>query len=134
MKPSEQARARELYAQGVSRKAIAEKLSVSRPAVTEWTADMPPPKKECPVCHKQFAPKRTNQRYCSNKCSKQHHYQIWKGKNTPTPPQRQCEACDKSFQPRNGHRHRFCSVQCGNKHRSHRHYQKRKEASDGNNA
>lgn len=45
MKRSEQARARELYAQGISRQVIGTRLGVSRSAVTKWTADQLVPEK-----------------------------------------------------------------------------------------
>ena len=122
MKPSEQTRARELYAAGVSRQEISIELGVSRSAVTDWTRKMPVPEKLCVVCNKPFHPKRTNQRYCSDKCSKRQDYQTRK---PSPPPARLCEECDKSFQPLDG-RHRFCSVKCGSKARSRRHYQARK--------
>lgn len=54
MKLSEQARARELYAQGISHPVIAPRLGASRSAVTKWTVDQPGPEKPCPVCNKQF--------------------------------------------------------------------------------
>ena len=133
MKLSEQARARELYAQGISRQVIAARLDASRSAVTKWTADMPAPEKPCPVCNERFRPKRTNQRYCSGKCSRRQDYEVWKDKNTSPPAERACEGCGQSFQP-NHSGHRFCTRQCGNKIRSERHYQKRKitkESSDG---
>ena len=124
MKLTEQARARELYAQCVSRPKIAELLGASRSAVNQWTADMPVPKKPCPVCNEQFPPKRTNQRYCSKKCSRRRQYQ----NRTPPPSIRPCEVCGKHFQPRNGPRQVYCSKRCRDQVRNHQNYLARKAA------
>ena len=128
MKLSEQARARKLYAQGVSRQMIATRLGASRSAVTKWTADMPVPEKPCPVCNKRFRPKRTNQRYCSAKCSRHQDYEVWKKQHTSPPPERPCEVCGKRFQPRNDPRQLHCSKKCRDKVRNHQNYLARKAA------
>ena len=127
MKLSEQARARKLYAQGVSRQMIATRLGASRSAVTKWTADMPVPEKPCPVCNKRFRPKRTNQRYCSAKCSRHQDYEEWKKQHTSPPPERPCEGCGESFQPHHTGHH-YCSPQCRDKVRNHQNYLARKAA------
>ena len=127
MKLSEQARARKLYAQGVSRQMIATRLGASRSAVTKWTADMPVPEKPCPVCNKRFRPKRTNQRYCSAKCSRHQDYEVWKKQHTSPPPERPCEGCGESFQPHHT-RHHYCSTKCRDKVRNHQNYLARKAA------
>ena len=129
MKPSEKKRARELYAQGVSRPKIAAELGVADSTVINWTRDMALPKKPCPFCNQRFQPKRTNQRYCSPKCSKQHEYQA----RTPTlEAERECKGCKKSFKPR--HRgHLYCTVQCRDQARSKQHYQKHKTMLGENN-
>ena len=128
MKRSEQARACELYAQGISRQEIATRLRASRSAVTKWTADMPVPEKRCPVCNEPFRPKRTNQRYCSEKCSRHQDYEIWKARHTPPPPEQACAVCDTSFQPRNDPRQLYCSNKCRDKVRNRQNYLARKAA------
>ena len=97
MKLSEQARARELYAQGISRQVIATRLGASRSAVTKWTADMPAPEKPCTTCNESFRPNRTNQRYCSAKCSRHQDYEVWKAQHTSPPPERPCAVCGRSL-------------------------------------
>ena len=127
MKPLEKKRARELYAQGVPRPKIAAELGASCSAVIGWTRDMGVPKKPCPVCNKRFQPKRTNQRYCSPKCSKRHEYQAPK---PSLPSARICEGCNKSFKPR--HRgHRYCTFKCRDKARSKRYYEMHKTTQGG---
>ena len=128
MKLSEQALARELYAQGISRQVIATRLGASRSAVTKWTADMPAPEKPCPVCKKPFPPKRTNQRYCSAKCSRHQDYEVWKAQHTSPPPERPCEVCGDRFQPRNDPRQFYCSTKCRDQVRNHQNYLARKAA------
>ena len=128
MKRSEQVRARELYAQGVSRQEIATRLSASRSAVTKWTADMPVPEKPCPVCNERFQPKRTNQRYCSEKCSRHQDYEVWKARHTPPPPEQACAVCGTSFQPRNDPRQVYCSTKCRDQVRNRQNYLARKAA------
>ena len=129
MKPSEQARARELYALGISRGAIAKRLGASRSAVTKWTADMPVREKPCPVCNERFRPKRTNQRYCSKKCSRHQGYEGWKKRHISLPPSRRsCEVCGQRFQPRNDPRQVYCSPKCRDQVRNHQNYLKRKAA------
>ena len=125
MKLSEQARARELYAQGVSRQEIATRLGASRSAVTKWTADMPVPEKPCSVCNKRFRPKRTNQRYCSAKCSRHQDYEVWKKQHTSPPPKRPCDGCGESFQPHHSGHH-YCSPKCRDQVRNHQNYLARK--------
>ena len=127
MKPSEKNRARELYAQGISRQDIATHLSASRSAVTKWTADMPVPEKTCAVCNERFQPKRTNQRYCSEKCSRYQDYEVWKTRYTSPPPERPCEGCGESFQPHHTGHH-YCSKKCRAKVRNRKSYLKRKAA------
>ena len=127
MKLSEQARARELYGQGVSRQVIATRLGASRSAVNKWTVDMPVPEKPCPVCKERFRPKRTNQRYCSEKCSRHRDYQVWQVQHTSPPPKRPCEGCGESFQPHHTGHH-YCSPKCRAKVRNHQNYLKRKAA------
>ena len=124
MKLSEQARARELYAQGISRQKIATRLGASRSAVTQWTVEMPVPQKPCPVCKERFRPKRTNERYCSKKCRRRGQYQ----NVVPPPSIRPCEKCGNHFQPRNDPRQVYCSPQCRDKVRNHQNYLKRKAA------
>ena len=128
MKRSEQARARELYAQGISRQVIATQLSASRSAVTKWTVDMPVPEKACPVCNKRFRPKRTNERYCSKKCSRHQDYEVWKVQHTSPPPERSCEVCGKHLQPRNDPRQLYCSKKCRDQVRNRQNYLARKVA------
>ena len=127
MKLSEQSRARELYAQGVSRQGIATRLGASRSAVTKWTADMPVPEKPCPVCNERFRPKRTNQRYCSEKCSRHQDYEVWKAEHKSPPPERPCEGCGESFQPHHTGHH-YCSPKCRDQVRNRRYYLERKAA------
>ena len=123
MKSEEQTQARQLYAQGLARSVIAEQIGVSRDAVTRWTADIPLPKKPCPVCNKAFRPKRTNKRYCSTKCSNKRDN---KERKSTLAPKRECEQCGKTFQPRNDPRQLHCSKQCRDKVRNKLNYQKRK--------
>ena len=59
MKPSEQTRARELYAAGVSRQEISIELGASRSAVTDWTRKMPVPEKAL-SCLQQAIPPQTD--------------------------------------------------------------------------
>ena len=127
MKSFEQARARERYAQGVSRQQIAVELGASRSAVTQWTADMPVPEKLCPVCKERFRPKRTNQRYCSEKCSRYQDYEVWKKEHTSPAPERPCKGCGESFQPHHTGHH-YCSPKCRAKVRNRKNYLKRKAA------
>lgn len=109
MKAIEQSQARQLYAQGISRKEIATKLGVSRVAVNDWTGNMPLPKKTCHGCQKQFQPKRTNTLYCTQACRILHVNKARK----PTPTTvKQCEKCQKDFHARNGTRHKYCSRKC----------------------
>lgn len=111
MKPLEQSQARDLYAQGYSRQEIATRLGASRSAVNDWTSDMRQPLKTCPICNKQFLPKRTNSVYCSRDCKIQRDNQVRK----PTlPPTRQCPECETSFQPTNA-KHIYCSSPCRSK-------------------
>ena len=128
MKLSEQARARELYAQGISRQVIATRLGASRSAVTKWTADMPAPEKPCTTCNESFRPNRTNQRYCSAKCSRHQDYEVWKKHHTSPPPERPCAVCGDRFQPRNDPRQLCCSNKCRDKVRNHQNYLARKAA------
>ena len=124
MKPLEQQRyARQLYTQGVPRQKIAEQLGVSKTAVNNWTRGMLLQRKPCPVCDKLFRPKRTNQRYCSTKCSNQHDYQ---SRSAKPPPKRECAECGKAFQSRNDPRQLYCSKKCRDKVRNKLNYEKRK--------
>ena len=60
----------------------------------------------CPICGKEFRKRRSESKYCSNKCSAQ-------GRTTKTAIK--CDECGKEFERVNCHirgQHNFCSREC----------------------
>jgi 5-methylcytosine-specific restriction endonuclease McrA len=78
----------------------------------------------CLWCHASFTPFRSDQRYCSKKCSQLYHIKLRRdrrGQSIPEP--RDCPECGTTFTPKpcNAIRARWCSQRCVNNDVKRRH-------------
>ena len=129
MKLSEQALARELYAQGISRQVIATRLGASRSAVTKWTADMPVPEKPCPVCNKHSAPNGQTSDTVVPSVADTRIMKYGKRSIHHRLQNDHVRCVASRFQPRNDPRQVYCSTKCRDQVRNRQNYLARKAAS-----